>query len=295
MNSLSFWLKSDVVGPPNPLQVCPPTKPALPAKCSAHCRARTQADLDGLPSQTGLDDGQFGPGAASPSDLALQLRVRTTVCGILCCLSRLQASHHDLVRSSFLRNLLRVVGILDPQEQAEKRPGESAASGQEVWEDFVLGILRNILLADRSEPTAIALRPFIPWLADCLTETEKHYTEETDPAAPAALRDKSGVGRHPHHPKMVPAPHVRIVVDLMSETLLNREAFEQSVANRADKLSRAAAKEAFVAERKKQASEGLQWNPDGEKKAMAGAADVPKTMADPIAEEYKRLLLSASG
>ena len=87
--------------------------------------------------------------------------------------------------------------------------------------------------SDRSEPTAIALRPFIPWLADCLTETEKHYTEETDPAAPAALRDKSGVGKHPHHPKMVPAPHVRIVVDLMSETLLNREAFEQSVANRA--------------------------------------------------------------
>jgi|EP01046_Picozoa_sp_COSAG06_P010820 hypothetical protein len=266
VTSLSHWLRSHLVGPSNP----------------------SKDQLRELGSRTGpVDDGRFEPGATPPPDILLQLRVRTGVCGILCCMSRLQASHRELVTRQFLSGLLRAVGI-DNEETAAASSGDHLHTGDEVWEDFVLGILRNILLADRSEQTAVALRPFIPWLAACLTAAE------SDPAGSAALPSpragKSGVGAHTHHPRMVPAPHVRTVVDLMSETLMNRETLKASVAERSAKLARAAAKRDLREQRDQQVSEGLQWNERGERGVMAGAADVPKAMTSAIGDEFKKFL-----
>ena len=96
---------------------------------------------------------------------------------------------------------------------------------------------------------------------------------------------------HVHHPRMVPAPHVRIVVDLISETLLNRETLLKSVQERAAKIEKAATKKELHEARNAAAGDGLQWNERGERGTMAGAADVPKPMVDPIQEEYRRLMM----
>lgn len=267
--SLSHWLRSDLVGPSNP------SKEQL-KEAGDHKNVK--------------DDGRFEPGAAPPPDIVLQLRVRTSVCGILCCLSRLQASHRELITRPFLKGLLRAVGI--EEESGAITDGSETFilhTGDEIWEDFVLGVLRNIMLADRSEQTSIALRPFIPWLAACLTDVEA--LKMNGAALPSPRLGRSAVAAHVHHPRMVPAPHVRVVVDLISETLLNRDTLLKSVEERAAKIEKAASKKSHHEARNAQAGDGLQWNERGERGAMAGAADVPKPMVDPIQEEYKRLMM----
>lgn len=281
ITSLSHWLHSHLIGPANP-----------PIE-----------ELKELDTRNGLvDDGSITPSVSQASDALLQLRVRSCICGILCCISRLQASHRELTTPSVLAGLLRAVGIdvgagLDVKSNT--KPSAAAIlsqsylhRGEEIWEDFVLGILRNILLVDRSERTAVALRPFIPWLAACLTNVENRDEPVESPSVPLGRSEGSVVGNHAHHPRMVPAPHVRTVVDLVSETLLNKDTLAQCVAERKAKLAQGAATKQLQEQRDKEVAHGLQWNGRGERAVMAGDADVPKAMASAIEEQYKLMLAS---
>ena len=91
---------------------------------------------------------------------------------------------------------------------------------------------------------------------------------------------------------MVPAPHVRTVVDLVSETLLNKETVAQCVAERKAKIAQGAAKMQLQKQRDEEVAQGLQWNERGDRGAMAGDADVPEAMASAIEEQYKLMLAS---
>lgn len=279
--SLSHWLRSHLVGPPNP----------------------AVDELRKLGNRIGLtNDGSFEPGAPQAPRALLQLRVRSSVCGILCCISRLQASHREFVTRPVLAGLLRAVGIdagaargsVDRSQQSETALLNQSHphTGQEVWEDFILEILRNILLVDRSGPTAVALRPFIPWLVACLTAVEQPDAPADLPAERSSRGGRSGVGLHAHHPRMVPAPHVRTVVDLVSETLLNKEAVARCVAERKAMVEQAAVTQQLEEQRGVEAVQGLQWNERGERGVMAGDADLPKAMVSAIEEQYKLMLAS---
>eukprot|EP01048_Picozoa_sp_COSAG05_P006457 COSAG05_NODE_419_length_10002_cov_97.065031_5_plen_249_part_00 len=121
-----------------------------------------------------LHTDQIGPPRvpASPRDgrLQTQLAVRTTVCGLLCCLSRLQRAHSEILRPLTCTGLLLSVGIVDNERSVEESLDQSQnAAGLTEWEAFVLGVLRNVLLVDRSLATRTVLRPFMPWLMNCLT------------------------------------------------------------------------------------------------------------------------------
>ena len=282
VTSLSHWLHSHLVGPPNP----------------------AIDELKKLGDRIGLaNDGSFEPGAPQAPRALLQLRVRSSICGILCCISRLQASHTEFVTRPVLTGLLRAVGIdygagrgsVDQPQRSEtallNQP--HLHTGQEIWEDFILEILRNILLVDRSGPTAVALRPFIPWLVACLTEVEQQRDAPADlPSGRLRRAGRSGVGLHAHHPRMVPAPHVRTVVDLMSETLLNKETVARCVAERKAMVEHVAMTQQLEEQRDKDATQGLQWNERGERGLMAGDADLPQAMVCAIEEQYKLMLAS---
>lgn len=103
-------------------------------------------------------------------ELRTQLALRTALCGLLCCLSRIGSSHAEFLRPMTCHGLLSAVGV-DHQGKFGAAPnqGPAVAAGSTEWEAFVLGILRNILLADRSKPVCTSLRPFVPWLVECLT------------------------------------------------------------------------------------------------------------------------------
>jgi hypothetical protein len=268
VTSLSHWLRSHLVGPPNPA-------------------------LDEL-KELGNRVGWFETGAQQAPNTLMQLRVRSSICGILCCISRLQASHRELVTRPVLTGLLRAVGIAAAGQASETSVlnESNLHRGEEIWEDFILGILRNILLVDRSEPTAVALRPFVPWLVACLAAADQHDDAVALPSERSHRVGKSGVGMHAHHPRMVPGPHVRTVVDLMSETLLNKETVARCVAERKAKADHIAAKKQLQDERDEDAAQGLQWNERGERGVMAGGADLPKAMASAIEEQYKLMLAS---
>jgi hypothetical protein len=273
VTSLSHWLRSHLIGPANP---------ALD-------------ELKELGIRTGVTGvGRFESGAPYAPNAMMQLRVRSSICGILCCISRLQASHRELATRPILAGLLRAVGITGAGQAAETSDlnHSNLHTGEEIWEDFILGILRNILLVDRSEPTAVALRPFIPWLVACLASADQRDDPVALPSERSHRVGRSGVGMHVHHPRMVPGPHVRTVVDLMSETLLNKETVAQCVAERKAKADQVAAKKHLQDERDKKAAQGLQWNERGERGVMAGGADVPKAMTSAIEEQYKLMLAS---
>lgn len=103
-------------------------------------------------------------------DLRIQLALRTALCGLLCCFSRIQESHAEILRPLTCHGLLTAVGInAEGTFGVAKSKATIAPAGSTEWEAFVLGVLRNVLLANRTKVVCTTLRTFVPWLVECLS------------------------------------------------------------------------------------------------------------------------------
>ena len=142
---------------------------------------------EGAGTGTLAASGRSGGGGGA---LRTQLAVRTALCGLMCCMSELQETHVQMLHAATRSGLLMAVGVdgdsvLPPAEKAR-----SLDAGLAEWETFVLGVLRNILLVDRSTATRSALRPFLPWLMDCLTVSGESEPESDDAAEASTVQMK---------------------------------------------------------------------------------------------------------
>eukprot|EP01050_Picozoa_sp_SAG11_P010736 SAG11_NODE_1094_length_5900_cov_5.025685_2_plen_1075_part_00 len=176
-----------------------------------------------------------GEGWIPPEQQYAKDGLRSAICGVLWCLSRLEASHSAFLRQSAQNALLKTIGLnpLSDRLPLVKRPFLRSKLESHAYEVFVLGILRNILLADASQSTCAALRSFLPWLTSYLYDT-KQQQDGIDVTQELRKHWSNRMQGHTDMPQLLPLPNVKAVIDMLQENRVPKNELAEAVHSHAE-------------------------------------------------------------